>query len=76
MTGPELQDFLVTLLVRRHGSTRKRWRVAVGPVQVHDLRTHAHCNWSVHPGGDTRENAAIEHLLDSIRLEHPIVTQD
>jgi hypothetical protein len=47
--------------------------MALGPVHRHDVATHPHCNWSVAPSGGSREIAEIEHLLDTFRLEHPIV---
>src|SRR3546814_19389837 len=47
MTASELQDLLVATLVRKAGGTRRRWRIAVGPVRLHDLATHPHCNWSI-----------------------------
>ena len=74
ITPDRLRDMIVTALVRRHGSTAQRWRVAVGPIKVHDRRSYPHCNWSVDPAGTIPQNAAIETLLDRIRLEHPIVS--
>ena len=74
MTAAQLQDFLVTRLIRSAGGSARRWRIALGPIQVHDLATHAHCNWSVRPSGGVHENCEIEQLLDSVRLDHPIVT--
>src|SRR3546814_4684859 len=76
MTASELQDLLVATLVRKAGGTRRRWRIAVGPVRLHDLATHPHCNWSIAPSGGVREVAEIEQLLDSLRLAHPIVVDD
>jgi hypothetical protein len=73
MTSGELQDLLVTTLVRKAGGSARRWRMALGPVHRHDVATHPHCNWSVAPSGGSREIAEIEHLLDTFRLEHPIV---
>src|SRR3546814_5362700 len=70
MTASELQDLLVATLVRKAGGTRRRWRIAVGPVRLHDLATHPHCNWSIAPSGGVREVAEIEQLLDSLRLAH------
>src|SRR3546814_3015875 len=75
MTASELQDLLVATLVRKAGGTRRRWRIAVGPVRLHDLATHPHCNWSIAPSGGVREVAEIEQLLDSLRLAHPIVVE-
>lgn len=74
MTADELQDVLIRRLVRSSGGTARRWRAAVGRVRVHDTATHPHCNWSVTPSGSAQETAAIESLLDVVRLEHPIVT--
>jgi hypothetical protein len=74
MTGSEIQDLLVAALARQHGGSARSWRMAIGPVRVHDVSTHPLCNWSVAPSGSVRENAAIEHLLDTVRLTHPMVT--
>ena len=76
MTASELQDLLVGALVRHAGGTRRRWRTAVGPVRLHDVATHPHCNWSIDPSGGAREVGEIERLLDRIRLEHPLVAAD
>jgi hypothetical protein len=76
VTAGQLQDLLVARLARAAGGSARRWRVALGPVHLHDLATHAHCNWSVRPSGGTRENSEIERLLDTVRLDHPIVTAD
>jgi hypothetical protein len=76
MTASQLQDLLVARLVRKAGGTTRKWRMAIGPIHMHDLATHAPFNWSVRPNGDARENAEIERLLDTIRLDHPVVTAD
>lgn len=73
MTAHELQDVLLSTLVRRHGGERRRWRAAMGTIRIHPLETHPHCNWSIAPSGSVRENAAIERLLDDMRGDHPIV---
>jgi hypothetical protein len=74
MTASELQDLLVTTLLRKAGGSKRRWRLALGPVRVYDRATHPHCNWSVTPSGSAGEIAAIETLLDEVRSRHPIVT--
>jgi len=74
MTASELQDLLITTLVRKAGGTRRQWRIAIGPVRLLDAATHPHCNWSVAPSGSNAEISAIERLLDDVRLTHPIVT--
>lgn len=74
MTANDLQDLIVNHLTRESGGSRRRWRSVVGPVLVYDLKTHAHCNWSVRPSGDSDEIAVVELLLDRLRLDHPIVT--
>lgn len=73
MTASQLQDLLIKTLLRRSGGTPRHWRLTLGPVQVHDRATHPHCNWSVRPSGSIRDVAEIEGLLDSLRLEHPII---
>jgi hypothetical protein len=73
MTASQLQDLLVDTLARQAGGTKRRWRMAVGPVRLHDVRSYPHCNWSVTPSGGTREIAAIERLLDTVRISHPII---
>lgn len=75
MTAHELQDILLSTLVRQHGGERRRWRAPMGPIRVHPLETHPHCNWSLAPSGTTGENARIERLLDDIRGRHPIVSR-
>lgn len=74
MTANELQDLLVATLTRKTGGNRRRWRIAVGPIRVHSLSTHPHCNWSVAPSGTIHEVAAVENVLDVVRASHPIVT--
>ena len=75
MTPNELQDMLISTLVRRVGGSRRQWRMAVGPIRLHDRATHSHCNWSVAPSGGAGEIAAIERLLDDVRLSHPFVAR-
>ena len=75
MTSSQLQDLIVAMLVRRANGTGRRWRMVVGPVRVLDITTYPHCNWSVSPTGGTREVGEVERLLDSVRLEHPVVTE-
>ncbi|MFT3964831.1 MAG: hypothetical protein QM690_02975 [Sphingobium sp.] len=73
MTASQILDLLIAALMRRSGGTKRDWRLAIGPVRVHDPATHAHCNWSVSPSGSAAQNAAIERVLDDLRLTHPIV---
>lgn len=75
MTATELQTMLVSTLVRTAGGSPRQWRLAIGPIRLHDLATHAHCNWSIAPSGGAREIAQIERLLDTVRLTHPIVVK-
>ena len=76
MTVGELQDLIVKRLARASGGTQRHWRIVLGPVRLHDASTHPHCNWSVDPAGSAGEIAAVERLLDQIRLDHPIVAAD
>ena len=75
MTASELQDRLVAALVRKAGGTQRQWRLAIGPVRLHDRATHSHCNWSVSPSGRPQVIAEIEDLLDEVRLSHPFVSE-
>lgn len=74
MTSYELEQLLITRLVRERGGTSQIWRRALGKVIVRNADTHAHCNWEVRTSGTKAQNATIERLLDDVRLEHPIVT--
>lgn len=73
MTAGELQNLIVTLLVKAHGGTRQQWRRAIGDVRVYPVSTHPHCNWDIRSSGTVAEMAAIERLLDTVRLERPHV---
>lgn len=73
MTAHDLQNILLSALVRAHGGQRRRWRSVIGPVQIHSLDTHAHCNWSIAPAGTSSENAIVERLLDDVRADYPII---
>jgi hypothetical protein len=75
MTRHDLLDILLSTLMRSHGGDRRRWRLALGPIQVHSLETHPHCNWSVAPAGSARENAVIERMLDDLRVVHPVISR-
>ncbi|MEN2787243.1 hypothetical protein ACFOKI_04940 [Sphingomonas qilianensis] len=74
MTASDLQDLLIARLVRSSGGTARRWRMAIGPVRVRSADSYTHCNWEVDPSGTPPEVAAIERLLDTVRLERPFVT--
>ena len=76
MTANQLQDLLIARLTRQMGGSARRWRIAIGPIHMHDLATHAPFNWSVRPSGEPNEVAAIERLLDTVRLDHPVLTTD
>lgn len=75
MTASDLEQLIIARLVRERGGTLQTWRRALGRIVVRDARTHPHCNWEVTPGGTEAQHAAIENLLDTIRLDHPIVTK-
>jgi hypothetical protein len=74
MTSSQLHDLLVKTLMRTAGGSQRRWRTVIGPVKIHDAATHVHCNWSLAPSGTAREVAEVERLLDTVRLERPIVS--
>lgn len=73
MTASEVQDLLVSTLVRRLGGSLRRWRVVIGPVRLHDATTHPHCNWSVDLSGSTRATGAVEQRLNEVRLAYSII---
>ncbi|WP_066559907.1 hypothetical protein [Croceicoccus bisphenolivorans] len=74
MTASDLEHLLITRLIRERGGTSQTWRRALGKVIVRDTETHAHCNWDFILSGSQAQRAAIEQLLDDVRLEHSIVT--
>ena len=73
MTASDLEELLIARLVRERGGTSQTWQRAIGKVIVRDTGTHAHCNWDVRLSGTDAQRAAIERLLDDVRLEHPIL---
>jgi hypothetical protein len=76
MTASDLLDLLATQLVRRCGGSRRRWRAVLGTLRLYDAATHPHCNWSLAPSGGAGEVAAVESLLDEIRIRHPLIAAD
>ena len=74
MTDADLIDRFLAQLVRDVGSTRRRWRMVLGEVRLHDVATHPHCNWSIAPSGTADEVAQVERVADELRLRHPIVS--
>ncbi|WP_394652680.1 hypothetical protein [uncultured Sphingomonas sp.] len=74
MKASDLQDRIIAQLLRDHGGTKRRWRTAVGRVKLYDPATHPHCNWSLDPQGNAKENAVIEAMMDDLRLRLRIVT--
>lgn len=73
MTASDLEQLLVARLTRERGGNSQTWQRAIGRVIVRDRTTHAHCNWEVRPSGTDAQCAAIEQLLDDVRLEHSII---
>ena len=76
MIASDLEQLLISRLVRESGGTSQNWRRALGKVIVRNADTHAHCNWDVRTSGTHSQNATIERLPDDVRLEHPIVAAD
>lgn len=75
-TLERVQEVIVATLVRRHGGNRQQWRRALGPIRVYDAATHPHCNWSAEPQGASATRDAVEDVLDTVRMAHPIVVPD
>lgn len=73
MTSADLIDRFLAALVREVGGTRRRWRLVLGVVRLHDVATHPHCNWSIAPTGGIEEVAEVERVADELRLRHPLV---
>ncbi len=73
MISSDLEQLLIARLVREKGGTAQMWQRALGKVILRDTTTHTHCNWDVRPSGTDAQRAAIEGLLDDVRLEHSIV---
>jgi hypothetical protein len=74
MTASDLEHLLIARLIRERGGTSQTWRRALGRIIVRDTKTHPHCNWDVRLSGTDAQRAAIEYLLDDVRLEYSIVT--
>ena len=75
MTDADLIDRFLATLVREAGGNRRRWRLVLGAVRLHDIATHPHCNWSIAPTGTADETTEVERVADDLRLRHPIVTR-
>lgn len=74
MTASDLEQLLIARLVRERGGTSQTWQRTLGKLIVRDTETHPHCNWDFRLSGTDAQRAAIERLLDDVRLEHSIVT--
>jgi len=74
MKASELQDLLISTLVRSRGGTRRQWRMGIGPLRVLDRATPPHRNWSVSPSGSAADGSAVERLLDDVPLSPPFLT--
>ena len=73
MTADGLTDLMVARLVRDHGRSKHHWRKAIGPIRLYSRATHPHCNWAATPAGNFQDVAAIESLLDDLRLKYPLL---
>lgn len=76
MTASDLEHLLITRLIRERGGKAQTCQRSLGKIIVHDTKTHAHCNWDVRLDGTDAQRAAIERLLDDVRLEYSIVAAD
>jgi hypothetical protein len=74
MTASDLEQLLIARLMRERGGTSQTWQRALGKVIVRNKTTHPHCNWEFWPNGTDTQRAAIEELLDDVRLEHSILS--
>ncbi|WP_313807192.1 hypothetical protein [Sphingobium sp.] len=74
MTTDKLIDLIVARLVRDHGRSKHHWRKVVGPIRLYARETHPHCNWTANPNGTFQEIAAIESMLDDLRMCYPLLS--
>jgi len=75
LTASDLEQLLITRLVRERGGTSQIWQRALGKVIVRDTKTHPYCNWDFRLSGTDAQRAANERLLDDVRVEHSIVAE-
>jgi len=73
MKAAELRDLIIRQVARDKGGGMIRWRKTLGDLRVYPRSTHAHCNWDARPTGPPDEVAAIEKVVDHVRLQHPFV---
>ncbi|NYT42693.1 hypothetical protein HZY97_18105 [Sphingomonas sp. R-74633] len=73
MNSADLLDQFLAILQREVGGRRGRWRTVLGAVKLYSAATHPHCNWSITPGGNADENAAVERIADRLREKYPII---
>jgi len=73
VTKGELTDAIVRKASRDNGGGSVRWRRALGELRTYPRTTHAHCNWDARPVGAAGDVAAIEKVVDELRLKHPFV---
>jgi hypothetical protein len=76
MTRSELQNLIVTRLVREHGGSRQRWRKAINTIQIYSRGTHPHCNWEVRSAGPAADIDAVERMVDKLRHDHAHIDAD
>ena len=73
MKATDLRDLIIRQVARNNGGGTVRWRKTLGDLRVYPRTTHAHCNWDARPTGPPQDVAAIEKVVDEIRLQHPFV---
>lgn len=75
MKTTELRDLIIRQAARDNGGGMVRWRKTLGELRVYPRTTHAHCNWDARPVGPPGDVAAIETIVDRVRLQHPFVEE-
>lgn len=74
LPAPEqIAELLVSMLAEATGTKKKRWREAIGQVEMLPLTMNVRCNWSVSPKGSDEDLRAIGNTVELVRTAHPYV---
>ncbi len=74
MNAADLVDQFLAILLREAGGTRRPLAERDRPGQALQRPPRIRiCNWSITPGGEAEENAAVERIADRLRERHPII---
>jgi hypothetical protein len=71
MTGPELNELLLTVLSGTTRQGRRDWKKMLGPAHVYPMSTHPYCNWEFQPSGPADDVAAALKAAEIAQAAHP-----